>query len=76
MAATTGKRQAEIAGLAWRNIDLDVARLTVSQQLHSVKYKLTENDLKTPTSRRTIDLDPHTATQLRRGPQPGFSRRS
>ena len=64
-AATTGMRRAEIAGLVWRNVDLDTARLTVSQQLLSVEYKLIESDLKTPTSRRTIDLDPHTVTQLR-----------
>ena len=65
LAATTGMRRAEIAGLVWRNVDLDTARLTVSQQLLSVEYKLIESDLKTPTSRRTIDLDPHTVTQLR-----------
>ena len=58
-------RRAEIAGLAWRNVDLDTARLTVNRQLLSVEYKLIESDLKTPTSRRTIDLDPHTVTQLR-----------
>ena len=65
LAATTGMRRAELAGLVWRNVDLDTARLTVSQQLLSVEYKLIESDLKTPTSRRTIDLDPHTVTQLR-----------
>ncbi len=65
LAATTGMRRAEIAGLVWRNVDLDTARLTVSQQLLSVEYKLIESDLKTPTSRRTIDLDPHTVAQLR-----------
>ncbi len=65
LAATTGMRRAETAGLVWRNADLETARLTVSQQLLSVEYKLIESDLKTPTSRRTIDLDPHTVTQLR-----------
>ena len=65
LAATTGMRRAEIAGLVWRNVDLDTARLTVSQQLLSVEYKLIESDLKTPTSRRTIYLDPHTVNQLR-----------
>ena len=65
LAATTGMRRAEIAGLVWRNVDLDTARLTVSQQLLSVEYKLIESDLKTPTCRRIIDLDPHTVAQLR-----------
>jgi len=76
LAATTGMRRAEIAGLVWRNVDLDTARLTVSQQLLSVEYKLIESDLKTPTSRRTIDPDPHTIPQLRlpRRPQPEHRR--
>ena len=65
LAATTGMRRAEIAGLVRRNVDLDTGRLTVSQQLLSVEYKVIESGLKTPTSRRTIDLDPHTVTQLR-----------
>ena len=64
LAATTGMRRAEIAGLAWRNADLDTTRLTVSRQLLSVEYKLIESNLKTPTNHRTIDLDPHTITQL------------
>ena len=58
-------RRAEIARLAWRNVDLATARLTVNRQILSVEYKLIQSDLKTPTSRRTIDLDPHTVTQLR-----------
>ena len=70
LAATTGMRRAEIAGLAWRNVDLDTARLTVNRQLLSVEYKLIESDLKTPTSRRTIDLDPHTVTQTAPPPAP------
>ena len=70
LAATTGMRRAEIAGLVWRNVDLDTARLTVSQQLLSVEYKLIESDLKTPTSRRTIDLDPHTVAQAAAAPAP------
>ena len=65
LSATTGMRRAESAGLVWRNLDLDTARLTVSRQLLSVEYKLIESALKTPTSRRTIDLDPHTVNQLR-----------
>ena len=60
LAATTGMHRAELAGLVWRNVDSDTARLTVSQQLLSVEYKLIESGPKTPTSRRTIDLDSHT----------------
>ena len=66
LAATTGMHRGEIAGLPWSNDDLDAARLTVNQQIVSVQYKLIEGDLKTPTSRRSIDLDPRTVAELRR----------
>ena len=66
LAATTGMRRGELAGLPWSNVDLDAARLTVNQQIVSVQYKLIESDLKTPTSRRSIDVDPRTVAELRR----------
>ncbi len=66
LAATTGMRRGEIAGLRWRNVDLDTARLTVNQQIVSVEYELIEDDLKTASSRRTIDLDEQTMAMLRR----------
>ena len=65
LAATTGMRRGEIAGLLWHNVDLDAARLTINQQIVSVQYQLIESDLKTPTSRRNIDLDPRTVAELR-----------
>ena len=66
LAATTGMRRGELAGLTWRNVDLNAARLTVNQQILSVGYNLIESSLKSATSRRTIDLDPLTVTELRR----------
>ena len=66
LAATTGMRRGELAGLTWRNVDLDAARLTVNQQILSVGYNLIESSLKSATSRRTIDLDPLTVTEMRR----------
>ncbi len=66
LAATTGMRRGELAGLRWRNVDLDAARLTVNQQVVSVEYELIEDDLKTVSSRRTIDLDEQTTVMLRR----------
>lgn len=66
LAATTGMRRGEIAGLLWHNVDLDAARLTINQQIVSVQYQLIETDLKTPASRRNIDLDPRTVAELRR----------
>ena len=66
LAATTGMRRGEIAGLLWHNVDLEAARLTINQQIVSVQYELIESDLKTPTSRRNIDLAPRTVAELRR----------
>ena len=66
LAATTGMRRGELAGLTWRNVDLDAARLTVNRQILSVGYNLIESSLKSATSRRTIDLDPLTVVELRR----------
>ena len=66
LAATTGMRRGELAGLTWRNVDLDAARLTVNQQILSVGYNLIEGSLKSATSRRTIDLDPLPVAELRR----------
>ena len=66
VAATTGMRRGEVAGLTWRNVDLDAARLTVNQQILSVGYAVIESSLKSATSRRTIDLDALTVAELRR----------
>ncbi len=59
-------RRGELAGLPWRNVDLDAARLTVNQQVTSVQYETKVDDLKTPTSRRSVDLDERTVVLLRR----------
>ena len=66
LAATTGMRRGEIAGLLWHNVDLEAARLTINQQIVSVQYHLIESDLKTPSSRHNIELDPRTVAELRR----------
>ena len=66
LAATTGMRRGELAGLTWRNVDLDAARLTVNRQILSVGYNIIESSLKSATSRRTIDLGPLTVAELRR----------
>jgi integrase len=65
LAANTGMRRGEVLGLTWRNVDLDVGRLTVSQQILSVEYEAKVADVKTAHSRRTIDLDPRTVAVLR-----------
>ena len=65
LAANTGMRRGEVLGLRWRDVDLDTRRLSVHQAAISVAYALQVADVKTGTSRRTIDLDPRTVAVLR-----------
>jgi len=65
IAANTGMRRGEVLGLTWRNVDLDAARLVISQQILSVEYEASVADVKTSNSRRTIDLDPRTVAVLK-----------
>jgi len=58
-------RRGEVLGLPWRNVDVEAARLVVSQALLSVDYEAAVSDVKTANSRRTIDLDPRTVVELR-----------
>ncbi|TWU12828.1 site-specific tyrosine recombinase XerC [Symmachiella macrocystis] len=78
LAFATGMRQGEIFGLPWSSIDFKMSRLDVKQQLIEPRgmRKLTER-LKTPTSRRTIELpasiiarmNQHRAASLKEGLQ-------
>jgi len=56
-AAHTGMRRGEVLGVRWRDLDLDAGRVSVRQSLVSVAYKISISDVKTGTSRRTIDID-------------------
>lgn len=60
LKANTGMRRGEVLGLTWRNIDLETARISVTQAVLAPEYQVTVSDVKTPYSRRTIDLDPRT----------------
>lgn len=61
LAATTGMRRGELAGLTWRALDVDGARLSVERQLlASGSY----GPPKSSRSRRTIALDPETVAAL------------
>ena len=66
LAVATGMRRGELAGLRWSDIDFDAARLTVNRQIVGVDGTLVVSDLKTPSSRRTVDLDEATVSELRR----------
>jgi integrase len=65
LAATTGMRRGELAGLTWRCLDLDGARLSVEQQLVPTRGGVSFGPPKSSRSRRTIALDPETVRILR-----------
>jgi integrase len=64
LAATTGMRRGELAGLTWRALDLDGARLTVEQQMVASAGGPTLGPPKSTRSRRTIAVDPGTVRAL------------
>ena len=65
VASHTGMRRGEVLGLRWADVDLDRRRLSVSQAVILVAYKMVISDIKTDTGRRTIDLDGRTVEVLR-----------
>ncbi len=65
LAATTGMRRGELAGLTWRALDLDAARLSVEQQLVPTRGGATFGPPKSSRSRRTVALDAATVEPLR-----------
>jgi integrase len=65
LAATSGMRRGELAGLPWRSLDLDGARLSVDQQLVPTRGGVSFGPPKVRRSRRTIALDPVTVDALR-----------
>lgn len=65
LAANTGMRRGEVLGLRWEHVNLDAARLVVTQAVLSVEYETSVADVKTANSRRAIDLDARTVTVLR-----------
>jgi integrase len=58
-------RRGELLGLTWRALDLDGARLEVSQQLVPVRGGVSFGPPKSARSRRTIALDGETVEVLR-----------
>jgi len=66
LAATTGLRRGELAGLTWRSLDLERAKLRVEQQLVRTEDGLGFGPPKSRRSERTVALDPETVETLRR----------
>jgi len=65
-AIKTGLRQAELLGLPWRDLDLDLASLSVTQALYKRKGVCQFKEPKSEHSRRQLDLAPSLALFLRR----------
>jgi integrase len=65
LAATTGMRRGELAGLTWRCLDLEGAHLSVEQQLVPTRGGVSFGPPKSSRSRRTIALDAETVDTLR-----------
>lgn len=65
VAAMTGLRRSELVGLRWVDVDLDLATLAVRQTVAAVDGVPTVEAVKTPRSRRTLDLDRVTLAGLR-----------
>ena len=64
-AVKTGLRQAEMLGLPWRDLDLDLASLSVTQVLYKRRGVCEFKEPKTEHSRRRINLSPSLALFLR-----------
>jgi integrase len=65
LAATSGMRRGEVLGLRWRDLDLDGARLSVTQTVISVNYAVMTSAPKTARGRRSVALDPTTVEALK-----------
>lgn len=65
LAATTGMRRGELAGLRWKDVDLDRAYLAVTQTVVLVRGTVTISTPKTKASRRAIALDEASVVALR-----------
>ena len=64
LTAHTGMRRGEVAGLRWVDLDQARSRLSITRTIQNVGGQPVEFGVKTRTSRRTVDLDPHTLDVL------------
>lgn len=65
-AVSTGLRQAELLGLRWRDIDLDLMSISVNQVLYKRRGVFKFNPPKTAHSRRHVSMTPKLALYLRK----------
>ncbi len=64
-AVSTGLRQAELLGLRWRDIDLDMLSISVTQALYKRRGVCQFKEPKTAHSRRRVAMTPKLALFLR-----------
>ena len=64
-ALSTGLRQAELLGLRWRDVDLDMMCISVSQVLYKRRGVCVFKEPKTSHSRRRISMTPKLALFLK-----------
>jgi integrase len=64
-AVSTGLRRNEILGLRWRDIDLELLSISVSQVLYKGRGRVEFKEPKTDYSRRRISMTPKLASFLR-----------
>jgi integrase len=65
VAAMTGLRRGELLGLAWDDVDLDGAAITVRAQLIAINRKVSLVETTKTQRKRRVDLDPATVAVLR-----------
>ena len=65
LAAMTGLRRGELAGLRWSDVDLTAGTLSVGQATTVVDGHPVTGDVKTKRSRRVVDIDAGTLAVLR-----------
>lgn len=65
LAATTGMRRGEVAGLQWADLDLDARTISIRRARVSVGGRAQLSEPKTRGSRQQISIDPTTIATLR-----------
>lgn len=63
-AIGTGLRQGELLGLAWEDLELERARISVRRELVRRDGRYIRDELKTPQSRRAVPLSPSVVAAL------------